>query len=126
MASNLTEITNAIEGLNVTYEGINTTDVLNNAISSTNESSGGWIGIFVFAIMVLTIMIHIIKNKNSFYVFERTTLLLITLSISLDVGFYLFQFGILQSLQLLMFTFVSFFVIGVASFMKKEIQSPEN
>jgi len=126
MASNLSEITNAIENLNATYSGINTTDVLNNAIQSTNESSGGWIGIFVFGIMCFAVLIHILKNRNQFFVFERTTLILITLSIALDIGFYLFQFGILESLQLLVFVFVSMFVTGVISFLKKEIQSPES
>jgi len=125
MASNISQITNAITDLNVSFAEVNVTDMLNTAIVSSNDSSGGWIGLFVLAIFSFTIFIHIITNTNKFNIIERTTIYLVTLSIILDLMFFLFRLRILDSLQILVFVWTTYVIIGLFSFLKKEMNSEE-
>ena len=125
MATNLTDITDAIANLNATLE-INTSDILTNAISSSNDSTNGWLGIIIFALMSLSVLISIVVKKQSFGIFERTTLFMIFLCIVLDIGIYLFKFNILQSIYVLIWLFTAYYTVVIFSLMKKELTSTEN
>lgn len=125
MASNLTEITDAIENLNATFEPINTTDIINVAIQSTNEASNGWTGLTVFIIMCGAIAIHIFFNKQGFNIFDRFGLLFFSMSVWIDIGTYLLIWGILASIQIFIFIYTVFIVLCTISLLRKDLTSGE-
>jgi len=125
MASNLTEIVNVLENVNYTLPEISIENIIPNAIQSTNESTGGWLGITVFAIFCLSVLFHIMYNKNSFQIFDKLNLIFVSMSIWIDLGIQLLLFGILANVQIFVALYVSFFVIAVISFLKKELVSPD-
>lgn len=123
MASNLSEITDAINNLNISVINVSVEDIVPVAIQSTNESTGGWIGITIFFIFASAVAFHLLKNKSSFDIINSFRFILLTLSISIDMGIQLLLFGILASVQLFGFLYVVFFVLCVLSFLRKELVS---
>lgn len=125
MADNLTQIAETFENLNVTFQEVNATDILNTAIQAGNSDTNGMLGLFVLAIISFSVLIFIIKYENSFRINERTTLIMAVLSVVLDLGLFLFSFRIVEDLQTIIFIFTAFTVVGMFSLLKKEIQSPD-
>jgi len=125
MADNLTQITNAIANINATLN-ISTTDVLNTAITNSNEQTGGWVGIIIFVMMSLSVLVTIMIKKGNFGAFERSTVFLMSFAIILDLGVYLFKYSILTSLYLLIWLFTCYYVVVIFAFLKKELTGGEN
>jgi len=121
MASNITEIGNAINNLNLTFQNITTDNILQTAIQNTNNNSGNWIGILLFIIMCGSIFIYIIKNKSGFSIFDQFGLIFISMSIWLDLGIYLLIWGILASFQIYIFLLTIFFILCFFSQIKKDM-----
>jgi len=125
MASNLSEIVDAIENLNATFDEIVIEEILPTAIQTSNDSTGGWMGLVVFGIMCLAVLSHIHLNKSSFQIFDRLGIILISMSIFIDLGYQLLLFGIIASVQVFGFIFTLFFVICTISLLKKDMQSSD-
>ena len=123
MASNVTEIADAINNLNATFEAIDVNNIVPTAIQETNNSTNGWLGFTVLIIFSIAVLAHILSNKAGFQIFDRLGIALVSLSIILDLGIQLLIFGILPSVQVYVFIYVSFFVVAVISFLKKEMLS---
>lgn len=125
MASNLSQIGQAVENLSITPVNINTTDFFTDAIQYSNDSTNGWSGIIILIILSFTIILHIIKNKQSYLAFDDFTIFLISASIIIDVAFILLIFGLMQNYYLFIFIFTSFFVMCMISVFKKDLLSPQ-
>ena len=125
MASNITQLSDAIENLNLTFTDINTSGILQTAIEQTNIQTEGWIGIIILAIMSFSVILYIIKNKQSFALFDDFTLFFASLSIILDFGLYLVIWGILESYYVYIFIYCVFFCMAFISLLKKDLVSPE-
>jgi len=125
MASNITQISEAVENLNTTFTEVNTTDFLTQAIASSNESTNGWMGIIIFIILGGTIIIHFLKNKQSYALFDDFSISIAVLSVILDVALILLMFGILESYVIFGFLFTIFFILSYISLLRKDLLSPE-
>ena len=125
MASNITDITSAIENLSLNFTEINTSSLLSNAIQETNNSTNGWIGIVILFIMSFTIVLHIIKNKKDFAFFDDFSIFFVSLSIILDFGLFLILWGILASYQVYIFLYCVFFCMAFFSLLTKDLLRPE-
>jgi uncharacterized membrane protein len=125
MASNLTQITTAIENLQLNFTEINTSNLLTTAIQETNNNSNGWIGILIFGVMALSIIIYLMKHKQDFALFDEFTIFFTSLSIILDFGIFLIIWGILESYQIYIFLFCIFYSMAFFSLLKKDLFSPE-
>lgn len=123
MARNLSQIVEAVENLNVSFQEISVENIVPVAISNANETTNGWIGIVVLSIFCLSVLLFLLRNKSSFNIFNSFSLILIFLSISIDLSIQLLMFGILDNLQLFMFIYVTYFVVCVISFLRKELLS---
>lgn len=119
--ANLSQIVGNISNLNVTYS-LNTSDILNTAINTSNTTSNGWVGLIVLGIFTSAILIYIIKNKDPFKVQSEIALLLLTLNIILDIGFILYQYRIVYTLQPILWLFTAFTCVCVFSLLRKEAQ----
>lgn len=125
MAENLTQVTETLKNINYSID-IDTSNIIQNAITHSNTSSDGWIGLIVLAIFSLAIFVHLSNNKEKYFVYDSTNLVLVFLCIMVDVIYILFSFSIIDSVQVLVFTFTAFFSVGVLSFIKKELTSGED
>lgn len=125
MVSNITEIADAINNLNATFDEITTDNIIPLAIQNTNASSDGWVGLTVFIILCLAAFIHVYKNKNLFGIFNNFNLVFLSFSVFIDIGIYLLIWGIVESIQIFVFMFTVFFILAFFSLMKKELQSLE-
>jgi len=125
MASNITDITTAIENLSLNFTDINTTSLLSNAIEQTNNSTNGWIGVVILAIMSFTVILHLIKQKQSFGFIDDFTLFFVSLNIILDFGLFLVLWGILASYQIYIFLYCVFFCMAFFSLLTKDLLRPE-
>lgn len=125
MASNLSEISEAIQNLNITQLDINTTDVFSQAIEYSNETTSGWSGIIILIILSATIVLHIIKNKNGFLAFDDFSIFLVSASMIIDTTFLLLIFGLMQNYHLFIFILTSFFILSMISIFKKDLLSPQ-
>ena len=125
MASNITQLSDAIENLNLTFTDINTSGILQTAIEQTNNDTSGWIGIIILAIMSFSVILYIIKNKQSFALFDDFALFFASISIILDFGLYLVIWGILESYYVYIFIYCIFFCMAFISLLKKDLVSPE-
>jgi len=125
MASNITQLSDAIENLNLTFTDINTSGILQTAIEQTNIETNGWIGIIILAIMSFSVILYIIKNKQSFALFDDFTLFFASVSSILDFGLYLVIWGILASYNVYIFIYCVFFCMAFMSLLKKDLGSQE-
>lgn len=126
MVSNISQIGEVLSNINTTYEVINTTNILPNAIQSTNDSTGGWLGIMIFIMMCFAIVLHMQKRRNAFGLFTNFNLSLFSLSIILDIGVYLLIWGILESYQIFFFIYTLFFVLCYYSLINKDMLGVES
>jgi len=122
MASNISEIGDAINNLNVTFEPINVSNILYDSIEYGNQVSNGWMGIFTFMIMSMSILIYVYRYRQEFLIFNKYNVLLFSISIMLDLGFYLILFGILQQLYVYGSLFAIFFVLLYVSLIRKDMK----
>lgn len=125
MASNITQITTAIDNLKLNFTEINTSSILTTAIQETNTNSDGWIGIIIFGVMALSVILYLLKNKQDFAVFDEFTLFFVSLSIILDFGIFLIIWGILESYQIYIFLLCIFFSMAFFSLLKRDLLSQE-
>lgn len=125
MASNITQIGDAVNNLDLTFQNISTSQMFQNAIVQGNADSSGWLGLMIFIIFCISIFLHIKQKRQSFQVFNNLNLTFVTLSVILDLGIYLLIWGILEGLQLYVWLYTVFFVIATISLLKKETQSTE-
>jgi len=125
MASNITQISEGIENLQLNFTELNTTDLLTTAIRQTNIDSNGWIGIIILSIMALSVILYLIKNKQDFGLFDEFITFYIGLSIILDFGIFLIVWGILESYQIYIFLLCVFFSMAFFSLLKRDLYSPE-
>lgn len=125
MASNITEITNALNNLNVSFNETQTDGLFTQAILSTNESTGGWLGIMIFLMMSLSIVIYLIRYKQDFNLLTDINLYLVMCSICLDFSIFLIVYGILESYQIFVTLLLVFFILCYMSLLEKETFSPE-
>lgn len=126
MSSNITEIADAIENLDLNFTEINTTDILNVAIQSNNTNSDGWVGLVIFTIMCGTIAIYLWKYKNEFNMFDMFNLNLANLVIFIDIGIYLVIWQILDSYQVFIWFYTLYFALCSISLLRKEMLSMES
>ena len=124
MADNFSQIADTLADLNTSFE-INTSDILNTAISSGDANTGGWLGIIIFFMMSASVLFVVIAKSNIFGVFDKMAQILIVLNIIIDIGFYLYKFEILTSLQIIVWFFTLYFVLGMFSLIKKDSLSGE-
>lgn len=125
MASNFSEISQAIENLTITPININTTNFFNDAIQYSHDTSGGWTGIIILIILSFTIILHVIKNKQNYLAFDDFSIILISGAIIIDIAFLLLLFGLVQNYYLFIFIFTTFFVLCMISIFKKDLLSPQ-
>jgi len=125
MASNLTQIGDAINNTNFSFTPINSTDILPNAISSVNDTSGGWVGVLVLSLMALSTIIYVIKYRQSFGLFDNLGITFVSIGIILDIGIYLLIWEILTSFDLYIKIFTVYFVICFFSQLKKDMINTE-
>lgn len=125
MASNITDISNAIENLSLNFTEINTTNILSTAIQETNNNTNGWIGIIILAVMAFSVILYLIKNKQEFVLLNDFTIFFYGLSIILDFGLFLIIWGILESYHIYIFLYCIFFVLAFFSILKKDLSSTE-
>jgi len=126
MASNISDISNAIENLSLNFTDLNTSSLLSNAIQETNNNTNGWIGIIILFIMAFSVVLHIIKSKQEFALFTDFNIFFVSLSIILDFGLFLVIWGILDSYHVYIFIYCVFFVMAFFSLLNKDLLSPEN
>lgn len=125
MSSNITEIGNAINNLSLNFTPINTTDILTTAINYNNAQTGGWTGIILFLMMSASVFIFIWFHKSSFGIFDKLQLIFMSGKVILDIGLYLLVWNILNNVYMYVFILTSFFLIGFASLIKKELLDTE-
>ena len=126
MASNISQVGDAIGNLNVTFEDVSVDGILQTAIESTNASSNGWVGLFVFIVMCASVTLFIYANRNGFNIFDKFGFIFVSMSVWLDFGMYLIIWGIVESLQIYIQIYTLFFVLAFFSLLKKELLSTEN
>lgn len=122
MANNLTEVFDTINALNSTFE-IDTNEIIANAIVYSNTQSDNWIGILIYIFLGVSVFILLNKYKNEFRLNNDLALSLFALNVIIDVGFILYQYKILPTLQVLMFVFTTFVVLATFSIIKKDGES---
>lgn len=122
MASNLTDIADAINNLNLTYNQTNISNILYDSIDYMNVTSNGWGGIIMFVIMSMSVLIFIYASRQEFMIFSKFNILLSAMSVSLDIGFYLIVFGILEDLPIYGSVFSIFFVLLYVSLIRKDMK----
>lgn len=125
MASNITQITDAINNLNVTFNETNVDGLFTQAILSTNESTGGWIGVLIFIMMSASVIIFLLKHKQQFNLFTDMQLYMVMCAVCLDFSIFLIVYGILESYQLFITLLLTFFILAFMSLLEKETFSPE-
>ena len=125
MASNITEISNAIENLSFNFSTINTSSILTDAIQSTNDSSNGWIGIIILIMMSISTILYVINNRQKFQTFTDSEVYLFAVSVIIDIAIFLFIYGILESYLIVVNLIIIFFIISFFSLLYKETNSPE-
>ena len=125
MASNITEIGNALNNTNFTFPDINTTDILTTAISQSNQESSGLMGLFVFIVMGASIFIYLYKFRSDFAIFDQFGLSFITLSIWIDIGIYLLIWGIVTSYETFIIIYTIYFILCFFSQLKKDMVGGE-
>ena len=117
--ANLSEIMNNISNINTTFT-LNTSDIVNNAIETSNTQTDGWIGLIVLGIFTFAILIHLLKNRQEFRIGGEIPFILFGLNIILDIAFFLYQYRILYNIQPAIFLFTLFFALCIFSLLRKE------
>lgn len=125
MASNITQIGEAIENLNLNFTTPNTTNILQTAIETNNNNSDGLFGLVIFVLMVFSVLIFINLNKQKLQLFDPINQILFGCLVALDIGIYLLIWGILTSFQVYFFIYTCFFIIGVIALLRKEMLNNE-
>lgn len=125
MVSNITQIGNALNNTNFTFQDVSVDGILQTAIQTTNADSNGWVGLFIFIVMCASITLFLYAHKNGFSIFDKFGFIFVSMSIWLDFGMYLIIWGIVESLQIYIQIYTLFFVLAFFSLLKKEMLNTE-
>lgn len=125
MASNISQIGEAIENLQLNFTTPNTTNILQTAIQQNNNNTDGLMGLVIFLIMVFSVLIFINLNKQKLQLFEPLNQILFGAVVTLDIGIYLLIWGILTSFQVYIFIYTAFFIVSAIALLRKEMLNNE-
>jgi len=125
MASNISQINDAIQGLTLNFTNINTTSIFSEAIQHTNNQTNGWAGIFILIMMSISTLLYIIRNRQKFQTFTDQEVYLFGGSVVIDIVTFLFVFQILESYIIVVNLIVIYFILAFFSLLYKETNSPE-
>lgn len=125
MASNITQIGDAIENLSLNFTTPNTTNILQTAIETNNNNTDGLFGLMLFLIMTFSVLIWINLNKQKLQLFDPINQALFGALVTLDIGIYLLIWGILTSFQVYFFVYTCFIVVGAIALLRKEMLNNE-
>lgn len=123
--TNITDIGNAISNINTTID-INTTNIINDAITQGNIQSDGWSGIVIFAMIGILIFLYLAKNRQEFKLNNEIVLVNFGLLIIFELGLILYQYRLIYNIQPVVFIFTLFMTVVIFSLLKKEREAFSN
>ncbi len=125
MAANISQIGDAIGNISYNFSNLNVTDILPNAIATSNSDSNGYVGLIVFIILCFSMALFIYKNRAQFGFFDEFTMFFASLGVAIDIGIYLLIWRILESYVIFWDLVVIYFVLCAIALIKKDLEDPE-